>query len=68
MSPDEMRLEIERLKAQVKDARMRLTDVEIVADRLAMRLNHFEQDNLPTTPFNAIPAEEIDVTIEEMND
>ena len=66
MTPEDMRLEIERLKAQVRETRLRLADVEIVADRLVMRLNQFEQDNLPTTPFNAIPAkDEIDVTIEE---
>lgn len=61
-----MRLEIERLKAQVRDARIRVADVEVVADRLTMRLNQIEQDNLPTTPFNAIPVnEEIEVAIEE---
>jgi phosphoribosylaminoimidazole carboxylase (NCAIR synthetase) len=66
MNSEEMRLEIERLKAQVREARIRIADVEIVADRLTMRLNHFEQDNLPTTPFNAIPQpDEIDVEIED---
>lgn len=67
MTPEEMRLEIERLKTQLRDARRRLSDVEIVADRLTMRLNQFEQNNLPTAPFNAIPvrdAEDIVVTFE----
>jgi len=65
MNPAELRLEIERLKTQARALRLRAAELEMDVDRVAQSQARIEQDNLPTTPFNAKPPEpEIEVEFE----
>lgn len=58
MNLEEMRLEIERLKANARDAKERLSELEHRFDDLVSKLAFFEQENAPTVPSFDITFDE----------